>query len=119
MLCHRNASFSLAVNGKAAATAVATFERKAIAFPFPRGCTAFVSRMMYECVVGSIHNDVPVNPVCPNDPTGKRSPRLDENGESISQPKPRSTGAEGGCSGRVILPTDSGDKIPPPPLSRA
>ena len=63
MLNHRRLSFSSAVNGRAAATAVATFDRKAIAFPLPRGCTALVSRMMYVLVAGSIHIDVPVNPV--------------------------------------------------------
>ena len=29
-------------------------------------------------VTGSIQSDVPVKPVCPNDPTGSSSPRLDE-----------------------------------------
>src|SRR5208337_1668890 len=37
----------------------------------------------------------------------------------MSQPKPRSTGAEGGCSGCVIFSTDSGERIPPPPFSKA
>src|SRR4029077_20865153 len=101
------------------ATSVATFDRSPIAFPFPRGCTALVSKMMYVCVVGSIHIDVPVHPVCPNDPTGNRSPRFDENGESISHPNPRSTGAAGGCSGEVIFSTVTADKIPPPPFSSA
>src|ERR1700730_14598621 len=109
MLCQRRASFSLAVNGNAAATAVATFERSPIAFPFPRGCTELVNRMMYVWVVGSIHREVPVKPVWPNDPTGSRSPRFDENGESMSQPNPRSAGAVGGCSGRVIFSTASGE----------
>src|SRR5579862_3413025 len=67
--------------------------------------------MTYVCVVGSIHSEVPVKPVCPNDPTGNKSPRLLENGESISQPKPRSTVDVGGCCGVVIFSIISGDRI--------
>src|SRR6267154_5418758 len=103
MLAQRSVSFSLTVSGNAAATAVATFERNPTAFPLPRGCTALVSKIMYVFVVGSIHNDVPVNPVCPNEPTGSRSPRFEETGESMSQPNPRRTGAVGGCCGDVIF----------------
>ena len=43
-------------------------------------------------VAGSIQSDVPVKPVCPNDPTGSSSPRLDEYDESMSQPSPRTFG---------------------------
>src|SRR6478735_7346963 len=75
--------------------------------------------MMYVLVVGSIQIDVPVNPVCPNDPTGKRSPRFDENGESMSHPNPRNVDADGGCSGSLIFFTASDDNIPSPPFSRA
>ena len=32
---------------------------------------------------GSIQSDVPMKPVCPKEPTGKKSPRLLENGESM------------------------------------
>src|SRR5580700_9780770 len=119
MLFQRNASFSLVVKGSAAAIAVATFDRKAIAFVFPRGCTAFVSKMMYVSVVGSTHIDVPVHPVCPNDPTGNRSPRFDENGESMSHPNPRKIGAVAGVCGDVIFSTVTADNIPSPPLSSA
>src|SRR5208282_6884777 len=79
-------------------------------------------------VVRSIHNEVPVKPVCPNDPTGNRSPRLLDHGESMSQPNPRSTVAVGGCCGVVIFSTINGDKIdgerideesPVPPFSKA
>src|ERR1022692_1812130 len=66
--------------------------------------------MMNVRVVGSIHNEVPVNPVCPNDPTGNRSPRLLENGESMSQPKPRRTCDVGGCWGVVIFSIINGDR---------
>ena len=37
----------------------------------------------------------------------------------MSHPNPRSTGADGGCSGRVIFSTDSADNIPTPPFSNA
>src|SRR5580704_10849145 len=67
--------------------------------------------MMYVRVVGSIHNEVPVNPVWPNEPTGKRSPRLLENGESMSQPNPRRACDDGGCCGVVIFSTVSGERI--------
>src|SRR5579863_10013868 len=62
-------------------------------------------------VVGSIHNEVPVNPVCTNDPTGRRSPRLLESGESMSQPNPRSACEVGGCWGVVIFSIINGDRI--------
>src|SRR5215472_3378998 len=117
MLFQRSASFSSAVRGKAAATSVATLVRNPIAFPLPRGCTAFVSKITYALVVGSIHIDVPVNPVCPNDPTGNKSPRFEENGESMSHPNPRKTDADGGVSGDVIFATASADRIPFPPSS--
>src|SRR6266498_1111510 len=109
MLFQRSASCSDAVSGRAAATAVATFARSEMAELRPRGCTALVKRIMYVRVVGSIHREVPVNPVCPKEPTGKNSPRLDENGESISQPKPRSAGDVGGCCGDVIFCIATGD----------
>src|SRR6266536_769721 len=105
MLFQRSASCCGRVSGTTAATAVATFARSEIAEPCPRGWTALVKRMMKVCVVGSIQMEVPVNPVCPNEPTGKNSPRLDENGESMSQPKPRSVGDVGGCCGDVIFCT--------------
>ena len=39
-------------------------------------------------VAGSSHSDVPVQPVCPYDPSGKRSPRTDEKLVATSQPRP-------------------------------
>src|SRR5579863_9277692 len=111
MLSKCSAFVSEVVSGRAAATAVAIFERNATALPFPRGCTAFVSTMMYVRVVGSIHSEVPVNPVCPKDPTGSKSPRLLEYRESMSHPNPRSTSDVGGCCGVVIFSTVSGDRI--------
>ena len=58
---------------------------------------------MYVFVVGSIQMDVPVNPVCPKEPTGSSAPRLLESCESMSQPSPRRTVALGGCAGRGHL----------------
>src|SRR5690348_17384573 len=63
--------------------------------------------MTYVFVYGSIQMDVPVNPVWPNDPIGKSSPRLDEKAESMSHPRPRRLTASGGCCGRVALITVS------------
>ena len=64
--------------------------------------------------MGSIHSEVPVNPVCPNDPTGSKLPRLVESGESMSHPKPRSVSAVGGCWGVVIFSmTSSGSTVLP------
>src|SRR6266705_291448 len=111
MLFQRSASCSETVKGMAAATAVATLARKEIAELWPRGWTAFVKRMMYVRVVGSIHSEVPVKPVWPNEPTGSNSPRFDENGESISQPSPRSAVAAGGCWEVVIFSMESCDRI--------
>ena len=69
---------------------------------------------------GSIQIDVPVNPVCPNEPIGKSSPRLDENDVSISQPRPRTLGMPAGVAGVVIFATVAGDRtgmLPRRPLS--
>src|SRR5216683_5107871 len=115
MLSHRSFSFSLALSGNAAATAVANLVRNATTLPFPRGCTALVNKIMYVRVVGSIHSEVPVHPVCPYDPTGSNSPRLLEKGESMSQPKPRTAVAVGGCWGVVIFSTDNRERILPLP----
>ena len=58
---------------------------------------------------GSIQSDVPVKPVCPNEPMGNSSPRFDENGESMSQPRPRTLGMPAGVAGVVIFATVGGD----------
>src|SRR5262249_48490184 len=87
-----------------AATAVATRARKATTGTLAgRGRTELVSRMTYVFVKGSTHIDVPVYPVCPNEPTGSRAPRFEENGESMSQPRPRTSTALAGCCGVVIF----------------
>ena len=49
-------------------------------------------RNAFQQAPGSIHNDGPVNPVCPYDPIGNNSPRGAEKPESISQPNPRRIG---------------------------
>src|SRR5258708_12101103 len=67
--------------------------------------------MIYVLVYGSIHIDVPVYPVCPNDPTGSSDPRFDENDESMSQPSPRTSVAFGGCCGVVIFSIMSPSRI--------
>src|SRR5262249_37219951 len=87
------------------ATTFATLLRSATTECPTRGCTAFVSRITYVSVYGSIHIDVPVKPVCPNEPSGNSSPRFDENGESISHPSPRKLVASGGCCGRADFAT--------------
>ncbi len=58
---------------------------------------------------GSIQIDVPVNPVWPNEPTGKNSPRFDEYAESMSQPSPRTFGSPVGVAGDVMRAIVSGD----------
>src|SRR5262245_4931812 len=42
------------------------------AAPPPSGWTRFVRMMRYERLCGSIHTEVPVNPVCPTEPEGKK-----------------------------------------------
>ena len=42
------------------------------------GWTLLASRMTKLRVSGSIHNEVPVKPVCPKEPSGYSSPRLPE-----------------------------------------
>src|SRR5262245_66632313 len=71
------------------AATVATRARSGVTSPFPSGCTRFDRNTTNMPVVGSIHRDVPVNPVWPNDPTGNSSPRFDEYAESMSQPRPQ------------------------------
>ncbi len=61
-------------------------------------------------VTGSIQIDVPVKPVWPNDPTGSSSPRLDENAESMSQPRPRVFVSRSGEAALVIFSTASGER---------
>ncbi len=60
-------------------------------------------------VAGSIHSEVPVQPVWPNDPSGKSSPRFTENDESMSHPSPRPVGV--GVSIRSIV---SGERMRTP-----
>ena len=59
------------------ATIVAIFPRSGITFPDSSGWLRFVRRMTTVRVSGSIQRDVPVQPVWPKEPAGKRSPRFD------------------------------------------
>ena len=61
-------------------------------------------------VAGSIQIDGPVNPVWPKEPRGSVSPRLAENDESMSQPRPRTLGSVSGVAGDVIRPTVNGER---------
>src|SRR6266404_7602712 len=94
-----------------AATAVDTRERKEMSCGPCRGSTELVNRITYVLVYGSIHMEVPVNPVWPNDPTGRSAPRLEENEESMSQPSPRTSAALGGCCGVVIFSITSPSRM--------
>ena len=60
-------------------------------------------------VAGSIHTEVPVKPVWPNDPIGSSSPRLPEKDESKSQPRARTFRSSRGGPGVVIFATVNGD----------
>src|SRR5688500_19062270 len=54
---------------------------------------------------------VPVNPVCPNDPSGNRSPRFAENEVFMSQPNPRVAPSSETTYGAVIFATVWTDKM--------
>src|ERR1051325_8354808 len=112
--CSETLSFS------AAATAVAVRVRMETIAPVPPvGWTALERIMTKELVVGSIHNDVPVNPVWPKEPMGRRSPRLEEKGESMSHPKARTEARVGGVCGVIIFSTVSDDSTGAPPFNIA
>ena len=49
---------------------VVTARRYALILRPSLGCTRLVRMITYEWLVGSIHNEVPVKPVCPYDPIG-------------------------------------------------
>src|SRR5579884_512214 len=87
----------------AIAAALAMLPRRAVMLFGPLGWTAFARTITYVSETGSIHSEVPVNPVWPNDPTGKIVPRLLEYGDSMSQPKPRRAVPVAGCSGVTIF----------------
>lgn len=75
----------------AEATIVATRERTGWALPLSSGWFRFERRITNVRVSGSSHIDVPVQPVCPNEPGGKRSPREVENEVETSQPRARTS----------------------------
>src|SRR5262249_61721688 len=86
----------------APATMEATSERSRLSLPWlaPRW-TRSVSNTTKVSLDGSIHILVPVKPVWPNDPTGKRSPRLLEYEVLMSHPIPRIS--EGGNEPALII----------------
>src|SRR5262245_33497270 len=63
---------------------------------------------------GSIQTLLPVNPVCPKDPTGNKSPRLDEYDVFTSHPMPRISGA-GSRIELTIRLTEYGESMRTPP----
>src|SRR5690242_12721064 len=87
----------------AAATAVPIFARKLEIAGRTYGCTLFVNKITNVWLAGSIHTEVPVNPVCPYEPSGNKSPRGAEYAVSMSQPSPRIFGLHGGVCGVIIL----------------
>ena len=96
-------------------TIVATRARSAATSPLPSGWRRLDRNTMYTCVAGSIQIDVPVKPVCPNDPSGMSSPRFTEKLESMSHPKPRTFASPAGVAGDVMRATASGDSTRAPP----
>src|SRR5829696_6861834 len=61
------------------------------------------------CETRSIQIEVPVKPVCPNDPSGNSSPRFDENEVFISHPKVRVSPDSETTTGAVIRATVSAE----------
>src|SRR5215207_2815805 len=96
------------------AATVATRARSGVTSPLPSGWTRFDRNTTNIFVAGSIQRLVPVNPVCPNDPNGSSSPRLDENDESMSHPSARTFGCPAGEDGFNIRPTVKGERIRTP-----
>ena len=90
---------------------VATRARSGVTSPEPSGWRRFDRKMTNTRLAGSIQIEVPVNPVWPNDPSGKNSPRFAEYDESTSQPKPRTFGSPAGVAGDVMRLTVSGARI--------
>ncbi len=90
------------------AATVATRARSGVTSPLPSGCSRLDRKITNIRVAGSIHSDVPVNPVWPNDPSGSSSPRFDENAESTSQPSAREPRSSAVAAGVVSFATVSG-----------
>src|SRR5207244_5303457 len=73
----------------ALATIEATRPRKDATSPLPSGCTRLLRKIRKLSLAGSIQIDVPVKPVWPNEPSGKKSPLFVEKLLAMSQPSPR------------------------------
>jgi hypothetical protein len=83
----------------------------------PSGWTRFERKTTNVSLAGSIQSEVPVKPVWPNEPAGKRSPRLVEKDVCKSQPRPRAPPSSVTCRGRVISATPSGERTRAPSYS--
>src|SRR5882672_865605 len=92
----------------------ATRPRNEETSPLPSGCTRLLRKTTNILLAGSIQIEVQVKPVWPNEPRGKRSPRLVEKLVLFSHPRPRVHPASETKRGRVISPTFSGDSIRTP-----
>src|SRR5688572_32520730 len=66
-------------SSSAAAASVETIPRRRVTSPRPSGWRRFDRNTTHVPLDGSIQSDVPVKPVCPKEPYGKRSPRFREN----------------------------------------
>ena len=96
------------------AATVATRARSGVTSPLPSGCTRFDRKTTNSFVAGSIQSDVPVKPVCPNEPSGSSSPRFDEK-RGVEVPAERAHVAFlAGGAGVVIFATVSGERIRAP-----
>src|ERR1051325_3376963 len=96
-------AFAAGVSVIELATIAATRPRKGPTSPLPSGCTRLLRKITKELLAGSIQIDVPVNPVWPNDPSGKRSPLFEEKVVARSQPSPRAAPVSETARGRVIV----------------
>src|ERR1019366_2751214 len=71
-------AFSGAMSVSDAATIDAILARSGVTSPAPSGCTRLDRKITKTLVAGSIQIDVPVKPVWPNEPMGRKSPRFAE-----------------------------------------
>ena len=87
-------------------------------FPESSGWFRFVRRITKDCVRGSIQIEVPVQPVWPYEPAGKRSPRFEANEVATSHPRARRSPSPNE-RGRVMAATPAGERTGAPPFSIA
>ncbi len=113
-VCSSWARATVAASVTALAATLATRARKGPTSPLPSGWTRFERKTTKVSLAGSTQIEVPVKPVWPKEPAGKRSPRLDENVVLTSQPRPRAPPSSVTCRGRVISETPSGERMRTP-----